>query len=402
MNSIKVQVIAFVLLITFVPFVEARVDDMPENSLTFFVYSPPAPIDWSSPTSMSISAVKNTLLTDKPHAIGHVYIGLKCNGQSPIWTGQTSSGSDLEQALVNYPIVYDLLLTDDWYGVLDSRIEVIHNIELARKHGGHGYFRFLIQQDVCERLTDYFDGYKKLGLHLNYGGLKSDPLTNPAQGAGCAMFGVNFLKVAGLFTEKMQEDWSQTVLMPPEDQPCLNCPTNLQLLLGVQLDWPKIHEPHQVVNFYNPELMYKSLVAITKSLNHEKVNFHPTFDSLNPKYVRIISDVEDINIKGLEIDVRQTSYEPQIGLPNFKNEDLPIEVIQRRSIASTIQEAKKIINDWGPAGHCEELRKAPRGWPYRTSKNANCKKGKEFWTGCDLKEEMNQKTCQMWFERMTD
>lgn len=378
------------------PLAFARVDDMPKDSLTFYIYGPPSSIDWSSPTSMTQTAVSNTI-SGKPHAIGHVQVGLQCEGEKPVWTGQTSYGSDVEQSLIKHPIIYDLLLTDDWLGVLDSRIEVIHDIEMARKNGNTGYIRFLLHPQTCQRLSQYFKDYKKMGLHLNYGGLASNPLKNPEQGAGCAMFGVNFLKVAGLFTEQMQKEWTQSLLIPPADQPCTQCPTNLQLLLGVKLDWPKAHEPHQQLIFFNPEVMYNSLIHHANALDHS-----PLFQTLSPVRISLVQDKDDKNIVGLEVDVHTQSHPAQTFIPEFDPQKLSPEVVARRQMASVAQEAKKIFNGWGPTGHCEELRNAPVGAKYRTSQNSRCKKGSEWWPGCDLEQPSIADSCQMWFNEMTD
>lgn len=406
----------------------AEVDDLPDETLTIFAHAQPSPIDWTSATSTVQSAASNYLFNllpsdvtvldpdgqlnsqrvyeRAPHPIGHLAVGLKCSGRDPILTGQTSTGSDFTAAFVKHPYLHDLLLADDWLGVLDSRLEIRHGIEIARHQGRLAFIRFHINPETCEHLTRYFKEYKASGLHLSYGGLESDPLKDPNQGAGCAVFGVNFVKVAGFLTEEMASQWRRWLRVPPPGREgCPTCKTTSQLLAGAFENWPTASEPHHAIHFYDPESVYESLDIIRLSLGTQAKNGMrlnpetlPLLRGLHANSAQYIHDPADGKIFGFEIDVSSRTYEPQATLPKFKESDLQDEVIARRKLASVSQAKKVIRGAWGPAGLCEELRFARKGTRYQTSMNSSCVKGKEYYSGCDLRDYNLARTCRMWFD----
>jgi hypothetical protein len=418
----------FAVVMAFESRASAEVDDLPDETLTIFAHAQPTPIDWTSATSTVQSTASNYLFNllpsdvtvldpdgqlksqriyeRAPHPIGHLAVGLKCSGREPILTGQTSTGSDFTAAFFNHPYLHDLILADDWLGVLDSRLEIRHGIDIARRQGRLAFLRFRIDHETCERLTQYLNGYKAAGLHLSYGGLASDPLQDPNQGAGCAVFGVNFVKVAGFLTEEMANQWRRWLRVPlPGQEGCPTCKTTSQLLAGVFSPWPTASEPHRTIHFYDPESVYESLDAIRSSLGSQAANgvwlnpdSLPLLQGLKAESARYIHDPADGKIFGFEIDVSRRTYTPQAALPKFDPSDLQDDVIARRKLASVSQAKKVIRGGWGPAGLCEELRFARKGTRYQTSMNSACVKGKEYYSGCDLRDYNVAQTCRMWFD----
>jgi hypothetical protein len=224
-----------------------------ENHLTLYFIPSPLGIDWSSPSKLTWSALRNKL-TFKPHFMGHVFVEFQW-GKNREVTGMTPTASDYFPQLLIHGRGLGIL-----YHCFGGRLEKKEHVdaELAGyfKKGGITFTRFLLNDAQCRRISEYLRVYREQNHARNYG-LSNRP--RYGEGAGCSAFGVSFVDVAGLLEPELIRAWSHSVAIP---MIYLGPPLREKgvSLLGMMLhprSWAAENEPHKTLTFWDPDRMVR-------------------------------------------------------------------------------------------------------------------------------------------------
>jgi len=263
-----------------------------EGKLTLWVYPSPVGIDWSSPSSLGWSAVKNELAPSRysfKHSIGHVNVQLDCGARSVV-TGMTSSGSSVEaKALLSEKIGLGVLFRD-FAGELESREKVEAQIPERLKGGAFSHLTFAISDATCERLLEFHDGFEARGYSGHYG-LPLRPRWG--EGAGCSAYATAYLDLAGLLTPEMKERWSKNILVPidmiggGEAGSPMRKVSLMRLLFSFWRKWATPEQEHRAVQFWDPDAIHAWIREV--------------FDSSRDDFGRISIE----RTKGLTLDATQ-------------------------------------------------------------------------------------------------
>ena len=224
-----------------------------EPNLTLYFIPSPKGMDWSSPASIAMSALKNKL-TFQAHFMGHVFVELNCGNQKEV-TGMVGKNFDyLTQLLINNRGLGVLYHSFD--GRLEDKTDVEKEIaELSQEAGRINFVRFKLNEGQCKRTLTYLKEYREKNVGRYYG-LANRPLYG--EGAGCSAFGASFAEVAGVMNTDIKEAWSQTVSIPLAfaGPPLKDEGVNLLKLILNGSSWAKENEPHQKLMFWSPDLMF--------------------------------------------------------------------------------------------------------------------------------------------------
>jgi hypothetical protein len=228
--------------------------------LTLYNIPSPKGMDWSAPSKIAITALKN-LLSFEPHFMGHIFIEIKCDGTHE-YTGMTSKDLDY---------VNQLMLGGKGMGILyhsfEGHLEESNDVqkELADyfKNGGLNFAKFIVSENQCQRAAQYLKEFreKKVGRHY---GLANRP--RYGEGAGCTAFGVSFLDVLGILDQDMRESWSQTINIPLDlaGPPLRDESVSVFKVVFNSGSWAKDNEKHQKLTFWDPDKMYNWVKKKTK------------------------------------------------------------------------------------------------------------------------------------------
>ncbi len=226
-NSILGQKSGSQFLICFILLLTSSVGFADE--LTIYIVEPPLALQWQSPSALVRSVYKAREL-DAPGVIGHVVVELKCEATSEgerihFLDGMTMSDyTEADQAVERGRGLG--VFIDNYSGELhgESYREQIKKMSCekeALKSNGESRLSFLklkINHGTCLRLAKYYEGFKERGLNKVYGGLNTHPLHGPQRGAGCSVFGVSFLEVAGFYDPKktrlLADKWVRNFRIP--------------------------------------------------------------------------------------------------------------------------------------------------------------------------------------------
>lgn len=232
------------------------------NELSFLLYRAPTPLDWSSPGRLVQSMTNNLGAevngTPYPHPISHVNIRLQCGKSPAVYRGMTSiksNGAYLWDFIVRGSSLDTILINQQ--GRSYEAAEILHWWPLLRERNYTQKIRFLLSGSQCARLQRYLHLYRSTGLENIYGGLRSEPLRG--QGAGCSAFAVSLLQVLGVSPEQRFPSWHRelriplTLLSTQEQRAAISF---LGYLRGRDRGWASPKEPHIVLRFWDPELMF--------------------------------------------------------------------------------------------------------------------------------------------------
>ncbi len=192
------------------------------GALILYAIPPPAPLDWSTPSTLLNAMLASTLAGNTlvssgsavlPHAIGHVNLELDCGAASIPLTGQTGGGNELLSSADGAGALFRLFpgslneLTDP----IGDNVDTVADI-MARQASGHlTRIKFLVNQQMCARLKDFHDQYSARMAYLNYDGLDR---ARRFEGAGCAIYGDAFVDVGGLLRRSLfTPAWARTVFV---------------------------------------------------------------------------------------------------------------------------------------------------------------------------------------------
>lgn len=253
-----------------------------QSQLELLFYSAPAPLDWSSPTQLVRSTIRNSFakidvsvdvsesssnnfsseqqrkLVSHPHLISHVNIRLQCRGRAEILTGSTGAQSDFEYISKMLLGVTSMeVMVENTKGKMYTTEQVRSWLPFMRSSGWMHSLSYTISDSLCDYVESYLSAYKQSGQDKIYGGLHEEPLAGI--GAGCAAFAISVMKVAGLYDRVFDTWFRRSLKIPHEVMNRPGAPAKyrfLDLYLGNYSRWADASEPHYAVTFWDPQLMY--------------------------------------------------------------------------------------------------------------------------------------------------
>ncbi len=222
------------------------------SDLTLYFIPSPLGLDWSSPSNLAKTALKNKL-SFKPHFMGHVFVEINCGGTRDL-AGMIGGKFDyLQQLLIEQRGLG--ILYHSFEGRLENKDDILKEIGEYQKTGGLNFVRFKLNQGQCTRVTQYLNEYRKNNVGRYYG-LANRPRFG--EGAGCSAFGASFPDVLNILDQDMREGWSQTVNIPLAyaGPPLTNEGVNLLKVILNASSWAKDNEKHQRLTFWEPDRMF--------------------------------------------------------------------------------------------------------------------------------------------------
>ena len=239
-----------------------------ENHLTLYFVPSPLGIDWSSPSKLAWSALRNKM-SFRPHFMGHVFVEFQWGKLREV-TGMVPTASDYFRQLLiqgrGLGILYHC-----FPGRLETKAEV--DAELARYFGKGGitFTRFLLNEAQCRRISEYLRVYRGQNHGRRYG-LSNRP--RHGEGAGCSAFGVSFADVAGLLDAEIIRAWSHSVAIPMRyaGRPLRDESVSLLGVLFHARKWAEENEAQTKLTFWDPDRMDQWTTGkIADTAAHRKV-----------------------------------------------------------------------------------------------------------------------------------
>lgn len=223
-----------------------------ENHLTLYFVPSPKGIDWSSPSKLGWSALRN-YLSFRPHFMGHVFVEFQW-GKNREVTGMVPTASDYFSQLLIHGRGLGILY-HCFPGRLETKAEVDAELTRYFKKGGITFTRFLLNDAQCRRISDYLSQYRENNSAGHYG-LSNRP--RHGEGAGCSAFGVSFVDVAGFLDAELIRAWSHSVAVPMKyaGPPLSRAGVNLLGVLFHARKWAAKNEKQTALTFWDPDRMY--------------------------------------------------------------------------------------------------------------------------------------------------
>jgi len=258
-----------------------------QNTLTLFNTPSPLVLDWTTPTSLAKDAAKNYLAAKilpfiyHRRYIGHVNVELICE-EKRLFTGMTAIKMNALKELWNgrgFGILYH-----SFEGKLEDE-STWNEIQTLLDRKISNFVQFDISQKTCQKLTTYFQEYKKYNIEDHYG-LVHRPLYG--EGAGCSAFAISFLEVAGLMKEEYKDKWSNIVNVPLiySGAPLTKKKISLFSLFTQNISWAKEPEGLKTLLYWSPDLIHQWVNNKVKSY-HENKNLYSLKKIKNSKGIVI-------------------------------------------------------------------------------------------------------------------
>jgi len=190
------------------------------NQLTIYVIPSKVKYDWTSPSTLYKSFVKNykrNLFSKDNYILGHAFMELKTEKLSEkILTGMRSS-SRKEQKELLLKEGYGLsILGADLEGFLENSAVLEQTKKKFSRKGRLAFMTFYISDEATDRMISFFQSYQtgidSMGSSGGHYGGAFWPRYN-GEGSGCSAFVVSFLDLAGLLIEEFDE-WMVGVNIP--------------------------------------------------------------------------------------------------------------------------------------------------------------------------------------------
>lgn len=237
-------------------------------ALSLFIIPPPQPLDWSTPSNLTRSIARNfgiQLFHPPGHYVGHVNVELRTPDGNTELTGQTSD-SDVQYHLsvLTHGMGFGSIVANSCAGRLFRANEILKEHRLRFRTGEIRIVHFLIGDKTAEMLRQFLYRYRKLGHHLRFAGLASNPLLG--QDAGCTSFAIALLKLAGVFTTEMAERWKRELIVSHEWLRT-GGPKFWHLVLDSRYRWADGHGGVKFT-FWDPELMIRWFDDLFESTEH--------------------------------------------------------------------------------------------------------------------------------------
>lgn len=241
---------------------DARADE-----LTLFAIPSPKGLNWSSPSSLARTTANNFLVPDlhwSSYGLGHSAVSLQCAGRPQRFAGlragpQTGNFDLLMKNKIGLGILFHV-----YPGRLQSETELAQDLRARARSGRMSWLKFQISAKTCERLETYLREYIQLGLELRYG-VHLKPRRR--EGGGNTSFAVSFLELAGVLSPEMRNAWERVVRVNDELIGRSRAPVGLTAILLTRA-WSDVSKPHRMLAFYDPDLMFDSIVTSWK-LHHK-------------------------------------------------------------------------------------------------------------------------------------
>jgi hypothetical protein len=231
-----------------------------DGKLTVWIYPSPVGIDWSSPSKVAWSAVRNELARSPypfKHSIGHANIELECGGRK-VLSGMTSSGDSPEAKALLLERIGMGVLFRDFAGELEKPEEIAMELPIRQAGGALTHLTVLLSDSTCSRLMQFHDEYEALGYGGHYG-LVNRP--RRGEGAGCTAYATAYLDVGGLILPEMRSRWTKTIRVPVDMIGGGEAGTPkkrvsfFRLLLAPWRNWATPEQDHREVFFWDPDAM---------------------------------------------------------------------------------------------------------------------------------------------------
>jgi hypothetical protein len=275
----------------------------PGNYLTVYLIPSKAKYDWSSPSTLYHSYMKNyirNILKKEKYLLGHAFLELQTDSDpGNIMTGMRSTNREQQKNLVLEEKYGLSILGAGLEGRLQEKDELQQQIEkYSRRKGKLTFMRFLISDEAAEKMTEFFQSYRRrldsIGPQICYGGAFWPRYYG--EGSGCSALVVSFMEVAGLMTEEFMH-WIVEINIPMD---LIGGPYNHEKEVEFKAikdytSWSdpgtRIHLDYEPFRIYDPTLMAEWVDEVLHS--PQKAGDMVTV----PVTLR--------KAKGLEIDARQ-------------------------------------------------------------------------------------------------
>jgi len=255
MNKLKV---AGLVLLSFI-----LAGSVMAQELTLYTMPSPREINWKTPRGLLVSAITNNLTLkhrNAKHAIGHVFIQLSHQQRGElILTGSVPRPEDDSKTKI-LKQGYGLgILFTDMLGRLENTEDLLKEIPARFESGRIAYIRFKLNDANYDRLKTYLNNYRARGYGNIYNGLNRP---REGLGAGCSIFGIAFLEVAGLMHPVWREKWPVKVRIPLEiiGGPLTGNKVSIAKVTRAKR-WANENEPHRELMLYEPYYIYQWILA---------------------------------------------------------------------------------------------------------------------------------------------
>jgi hypothetical protein len=257
--------VLFILLVMILSF------QLKADELTLHFMRSPLGIDWSDPWHMTMSTFENSIIPFKKKrafAISHVFAELKCDSTGEhLYRAMTSEEDNTERDLV-FKKHYGLgVMFHTYPGLLEKNDVITHDLAPYETSGRHNILTIKVAPKTCQRMVKYVNDYDARGFGKKYSGLQADPLKG--EGAGCAAFGVSFLRVGGLM-DKFTNEWKEILDIPKRliGGPLTGNKVKVVYILTHFFAQWNNREPHIHLEAWNPERMHSWVKKMYKKVRH--------------------------------------------------------------------------------------------------------------------------------------
>lgn len=250
------------------------------SKVTLYAYRSPYGVDWSTPSTLTMSSIKNTAayvlgITDNKRRIGHVTVKMDCAQQDGkreiVHTGMgavDSRGETLKLLLKRNSALG--VLFHRFKGRLDDPKELEAEIKKGQKSGEINSLTYLIDDQKCQELLEHNKKWRESKAYLNYGLIESP---NEYTGAGCSAYVMSYLgrdiapkvhksnwkghvmidnKLIGAHNRKRYTKDDQGFFFPEKDDGGMSV---FSLLLNADT-WHKEGEEATRLDYWSPDMMF--------------------------------------------------------------------------------------------------------------------------------------------------
>lgn len=256
------------------------------DTLTLYFYPSPVGMDWRSPHHLSVSILENSAIP-LGRSIGHASVEVDCTGEedglAPYYdfTGVTGTTDDHKTNILEkgYAIGTVFLATP---GRMEERKPLKKERAAKYVSGRLSYITTYINAPACRRAQKYLTEYRAAGYGKIYGGLMHEP--RRGEGAGCTAFAKSFYDILGILSPELERAWMTEVRVPldtiggPDIKRSVNFMALYKNTNGKYGRWATEEEPHRLLRFWNPDVMYNWVNAVAQG---EDTAFGGHFASVN-------------------------------------------------------------------------------------------------------------------------
>jgi hypothetical protein len=229
------------------------------DEITLHFMPSPASINWSNPQTLLLSTLKSsfTITKSKQHAIGHVFVELKCDSTGlHHFSGMTSKGlgPTLNVLFKKYGMAALFIVNK---GKHESSSSVKKHIKKHNRVGRSSFFTVEVAPESCARAYAYYKEFDALGYGKMYSGLNLRPRYR--EGAGCSAYGASYLDINNVLLPEIEAAWMTDVRVPLKyiGYPLRDEGVSIfKILTAFNSRWAKANEPHMKLHFYDPDKMH--------------------------------------------------------------------------------------------------------------------------------------------------